>query len=126
MLLEASLYSLEKCGGVGSGGGTRELPWTFREAGFLTPSFRRLLRGRLRLSCFRGASAKGVSSLRCYPSKTQAVQKSFRKSFRKRSDSAKASTSFRLHSGNYFSEVLAGQFLKFVLYGINFPLAPAF
>ena len=110
MLLEASLYSLEKCGGVGSGGGTHP-------------------HARLKnsyVNCFRGASAEGVSSLRCYPSKTQAVQKSFRKSFRKRSDSAKASTSFRLHSGNYFSEVVAGQFLKFVLYRINFPLAPAF
>ena len=50
--------------------------------------------------------------------------KGFRKSFRKRSAFAKASTSFRAHSGNRFSEVVAGGFPKSFPYLYNFVLAP--
>ena len=41
-------------------------------ADFPTPCFRGLFRGRFRLRRFRGASAKGVSSLQRYPSKPRA------------------------------------------------------
>ena len=84
-----------------------------------------LFRGRFRLRCFRGASAKRTSSLRRYRTKTRAyVKKSFRKSFLKRSASAQASESFRAHSGNHFSKVVAGRFPMFFPCLTNFPSAP--
>ena len=56
----------------------RELPRTFRETSAKTTGrfsdavLRRALRRRFRLRCFRGSSAKGISSLWRYPSKARA------------------------------------------------------
>ena len=54
------------------------------------------------------------------------AKKSFRRSFRKRSASAKASAIFRAHSGNHFSELVASRFPTLFPYLINFDRAPVF
>ena len=51
-------------------------------------------------------------------------KKSFRRSFRKRSASAKASAIFRAHSGNHFSEIVASRFPTLFPYLINVTRAP--
>ena len=53
-------------------------------------------------------------------------KKGFRKSFRKRSASAKASAIFRAHSGNRFSEHVASRFATLFPYLINLIERPFF